>query len=168
MIRIPRDEILEKLVAAERDDRPRSYSDEKMPGCDHWARVVLLERLTYLRQMARFGDGSAHEVLRDYPGHTAHLFVKLRSGDAELHSDFASLIVLLDGSATLVTGGAIHRAKTIAPQETTGPSVNGGIEKQVRSGDVVHVAAGSPYQFLLFCEKPISYLQLKIREIAEG
>jgi mannose-6-phosphate isomerase-like protein (cupin superfamily) len=168
VIRIPRDEILEKLVAAERDAPPRSYSDEQMPGCDHWARVVLLERVAYLRQMARFGDGSANEVLRDYPGHAAHLFVKLRSGDAQSHSQFASLIVVLDGSATLVTGGTIDRAKTIAPQETTGPSIKHGIEKHVRSGDVVHVAAGTPYQFLLFGEKPISYLQLKIREIAEG
>jgi len=166
VIRIPRDEILERLIAGERDGLTRSHSDEETPGCDHWARVVLLERVAYLREMARFGDGSANEVLRDYPGHAAHLFVKLRSGGAELHSEFALLIVILDGSARMVTGDTIDCATDIAPAET-GATIKDGIERHVRTGDVVHVAAGTPYQFLLSGERPISYLQLKIRESAE-
>lgn len=166
MIRIPRDEILEWLVAGEWDRPARSYSDEEELRGDHWARVVLLERIAYLRQMARFGEGAASEILRDYPGHAAHLFVKLRSGEVEMHSEFASLIVVLDGVGTIVTGGTIEQAKIIAPGETTGSAIRGGIERQVRNGDVVHIDTGMPYQFLLSGEKPISYLRMKIREIA--
>jgi mannose-6-phosphate isomerase-like protein (cupin superfamily) len=168
VIRIPRDEILERLLAGERDRPARARSDDEKPDCDHWARVVLLERVAYLRLMARFGEGTASDVLRNYPNHTAHLFVKLRSGNAEMHSEFASLIVVLDGVAQLVSGGAIENAETVAPGEITGSAIKGGIERQVRSGDVVHIAAGTPYQFLLSGEKPISYLQLKIRETVES
>lgn len=168
MIRIPSDELLERLVAGERDRPARSRTDDERPACDHWARVVLLERIAYLRQMARFGEGAASEVLREYPGHAAHLVVKLRSGEAQLPSEFASLILVLDGSAVIVTGGALECAKRIAQGETTGSSIKGGIERQVRCGDVVHIGAGMPYQFLLSGEKPISYLEMKIREMEEG
>jgi mannose-6-phosphate isomerase-like protein (cupin superfamily) len=169
VIRIPRDEIFERLVAGEQDRPARSHrhdEDERL-ACDHWARVVLLERIAYLRQMARFGQGTAGEMLRDYPGHDTHLCVRLRSGEVEMHSEFASIIVVLDGAGAIVTGATIERAKIIAPGETTGSAIKGGIERPVRTGDVVHIGAGMPYRFLLSGEESISYLQINIREIAE-
>lgn len=163
-MRIPRDEILERLTAGERGGQRRERCDDETPACDHWARVVLLERVAYLGQMARFGEGTATDVLREYAGHSAHLFVKLRSGEAEQHSTHASLIFVLDGVAQVVTGGAIEKARAGGSGEITGAVIRGGNVRQVRPGDVLHIRAGMPYQFLLSGERSISYLQLKIRE----
>jgi len=40
---------------------------------DHWSPAILLERGAYLKKMAKFGDGSASETLREYPQHFAML-----------------------------------------------------------------------------------------------
>lgn len=167
-MRIPRDEILERLMAGERGGQRRERCDDETPVCDHWARVVLLERISYLRQMARFGEGAAADVLREYPGHSAHLLVKLRSGEVEQHSAYASLILVLEGVAQVVTGGTIESARAIGPGEITGAAIRGGNERQVRSGDILHIGAGTPYQFLLSGDRSISYLQVKISSTAVG
>ncbi len=72
--------------------------------------------------------------------------------------------VVLSGAATLVTGGTVVKAHTIAPGETRGDSIEGGHAQELRQGDVVHVAAGTPHQFLVSGEKTITSLVLKIQE----
>jgi mannose-6-phosphate isomerase-like protein (cupin superfamily) len=74
---------------------------------DHWSPAVLLERATTLREFARQGDGAASETLREYPGHCAMLLFRSRDGAAEVHENFADVFYVLDGHATLVTGGAV-------------------------------------------------------------
>jgi hypothetical protein len=71
---------------------------------DHWSPVILLERVAYLRKMARFGDGSASEMLKEFPQHCAMLSFRSRSGEAEIHENFADLFVVIEGKAILVTG----------------------------------------------------------------
>ena len=71
---------------------------------DHWSHAVLLERGAYLRKMAKFGDGSASETLKEYPQHAAMLSFRSRSGEAEIHERFADLFIVLSGAATLVDG----------------------------------------------------------------
>ncbi len=59
---------------------------------DHWSPAILLERAAYLRKLARFGDGSASETLREYPQHRAMLSFRSRDGEAEVHQNFAGLL----------------------------------------------------------------------------
>jgi hypothetical protein len=49
---------------------------QKRSPIDHWTPAVLLERAAYLKKMARYGDGSASETLRDYPQHAATVTLK--------------------------------------------------------------------------------------------
>lgn len=133
---------------------------------DHWSQVILLERAAYLRQMARFGDGSASETLKEYPQHRAMLSFRSRSGEAEVHEKFADLFVVIGGKATLVTGGVVAGARTIAPGETRGDSISGGMEQALRAGDVAHVAAGVPHQMLLAGDNTITCLVMKVEEAA--
>jgi hypothetical protein len=76
-------------------------------------------------------------------------------------------VMVLDGRATLVTGGILEKEKRTAPGERTGSGISGGSNAELRGGDVVHVAAGIPHQLLVPGEKAFSYLTLKIREIKE-
>jgi hypothetical protein len=74
---------------------------------------------------------------------------------------------VLEGRATLVTGGEIEKPRKTGPGETTGAGIAGGTMREVRAGDVVHVAGGIPVQALVAGEKAFSCLVMRIREIQD-
>ena len=131
---------------------------------DHWSPAVLLERAAYLRQMAKHGDGSAGETLKEFPQHFAMLSFRSRDGEAEIHQNFADLFYVVGGSATLVTGGTVAGARTVGPGETRGDSIEGGTRLELRVGDVAHVPAGLPHQMQVASDKSITCFVLKIQE----
>lgn len=153
---ILRDETLDEI-----GPRP---AGEKNP-VDHWSSAVLLERAAYLRKLAKHGDGSASETLKEYPQHCAMLSFRSRDGEAEVHERFADVFCVLAGKATLVTGGNVSRARTVAPGETRGASIEDGTRQMLRAGDVAHVPAGTPHQMLVRSEDTITCLVMKMQEI---
>jgi mannose-6-phosphate isomerase-like protein (cupin superfamily) len=132
---------------------------------DHWSPAVLLERAAYLRKLAKHGDGSASETLKEYPQHYAMLSFRSRDGEVEVHEKFADLFCVLAGKATLVTGGVVNGARTVAPGETRGVSIEGGARQTLRAGDVAHVPAGTPHQMLVKAEDTITCLVMKVQEV---
>ena len=160
--------ILERLIAAEQLPPERRQRDARETEGDHWSHPVLLERANYLRKMARAGDGSSSETLREYEGHAMMLSVRLRSGIAEFHQRFADLFIVLDGKATLVTGGTIAGAKETGPGEIRGKEVQGGVCRELRAGDVAYVPAATPHQMLLSGDKGFVALVMKIEQKQEG
>lgn len=140
---------------------PRDRSEKAL---DHYSSPVLLERAAYLRKLAKLGDGSASDTLKEYPQHSTMLSVRIRSGIAELHEDFADLFIVLEGRATLVTGGTVEDPKTVGPGEIRGSRVMGGSRQELRAGDVAHVAAGTPHQMLLAGDKTLTCMVVKILE----
>lgn len=164
-----KDEILDRLVfsegAVEAYTRPENHRTE--PAGDHWPRPVLLERSAYLRKLARFGEGSETETIREFPGYSMILMVLLRSSDAAIHEQFAHLLTVLDGHATLALGGTLEREKRISPQELRGTAIIGGVRRELRTGDVVNVPAGIPYQLLLAGEKTLSCLVVRVKQMDE-
>jgi len=153
-------EILKDMNLDEVAPKPRG---PKNP-VDHWTPPLLLERAAILRKMAKHGDGSASETLREYPQHFAMLSFRSRSGEVEVHERFADLFVVLAGAATLVTGGTVTGARIIAPGETRGESIAGGTPQKLRPGDVAHVPAGTPHQMLLKGDETITSLVMKVQE----
>jgi mannose-6-phosphate isomerase-like protein (cupin superfamily) len=133
---------------------------------DHWSPAVLLERAAYLRKLAKHGDGSASETLKEYQQHCAMLSFRSRDGEAEVHEKFADLFCVLAGKATLLTGGVVNGAWTVAPGETRGTSIEGGARQTMRAGDFAHVPAGTPHQMLVKTEDTIACLVMKVREVA--
>ena len=148
-----------EVVPREPKSRPRK---DAPPHSDHWPLAILLERAGYLRKLARAGDGQASETLKEYPRHATMLSFRARDGVAELHENFADLFCVLDGRATLVTGGTMVGAQTIAPGEIRGVSIEGGVRQELRAGDVAHVPAGVPHQMLVPAEKTFTGFVVKI------
>jgi len=74
---------------------------------------------------------------------------------------------VLAGVATLVVGGTVVGLRSVGPGETRGESIEGGLHQNLRVGDVAHVPAGTPHQFLLQGDKTVTSLVMKIREVAE-
>jgi hypothetical protein len=84
--------------------------------------------------MAKHGDGSASETLKEYPQHFAMLSFRSRSGEVEVHERFADLFCRAAGAATLVTGGTVTGARIVAPGETRGESIEGGTRQKSAAG----------------------------------
>ena len=136
---------------------------QAMPS-DHWTREKLLNRAQNLRQVAAQGDGSASETLEKYPHHYTMLAFRGRNGGGEIHQNFADMFTILDGHATLITGGEVINTKTTAPGEIRGSSVRGGARQELKGGDVVHIPAGTPHQMLVAEGKSVTYFVVKIEE----
>jgi len=153
-------EILKDMNLDEVAPKPRA---PKNP-VDHWTPPLLLERAAVLRKMAKHGDGSASETLREYPQHFAMLSFRSRSGEVEVHERFADLFVVLAGAATLVTGGTVTGARIVAPGETRGDAIEGGASQELRAGDLAHVPAGRPHRMLVAGGQTFTSFVVKIQE----
>jgi mannose-6-phosphate isomerase-like protein (cupin superfamily) len=157
------DEFAKKLLSEVNLDEipPRA---KNRPPADHWLPAVLLERASYLRKMAKYGDGSASETIREFPHYTAELSFRSRTSDAEVHEDYTCLFHVLAGVAVLVTGGTVDRARWAGSGELRGSTIENGARQELRQGDIAHVPAGIPHQFLISGDKSVTCLIVKIQE----
>lgn len=94
-----------------------------------------------------------------YMVHASH---RDKAGMVEVHEQDADIIYVLDGSATLVTGGEIVEGKTIAPGEIRGAEIKGGETRLISKGDVIVVPAGTPHWFKEV-PGPLNYYVVKAR-----
>ena len=131
---------------------------------EHWSKAQLLERAKHLQEQAAKGDGSASETLEKYPHHYTMLAFRQKSGGGELHQNFADMFVILDGHATVVTGGSVVEQKTVSPGEIRGKSVEGGTRQEVKAGDLVHIPAGTPHQTVVADGETVTYFVVKVEE----
>ena len=161
-------EILKELLGTEREIpqlvRKAKQQKDEPPHADHWSAAVLMERAAYLRKLAKHSDGQASETLKEYPGHATMLSLRGRDGVAELHESFADIFYVLEGRATLVTGGTVVGAETVAQGEVRGSAIDGGTRMELRAGDVAHVPAGVPHQMLVPGDKTFTSFVVKIEQ----
>jgi len=83
-------------------------------------------------------------VDRNYMVHTSR---RDKPGLAEVHSLDTDIIYVLQGSATLVTGGTAVGAKEIAPDEIRGSRIDGGVTRELSKGEVIIVPNNTPHWF---------------------
>jgi glc operon protein GlcG len=94
---------------------------------------------------AGFEKGSV--LFNQGESYMVHASRREKPGMAEIHTEDADIVYVLDGTATLVTGGAAIDAKVTEPGELRGSAINGGETRQLRKGDVIIVPAGVPHWF---------------------
>lgn len=70
-----------------------------------------------------------------------------KPGMAEVHTRDADIVYVLEGTATVVTGGKAVGTSNIAPDEIRGASIEGGQQRHLQKGDVMIVPAGVPHWF---------------------
>ncbi len=85
--------------------------------------------------------------LLEAAGYKVHASRRVEPGQAEIHTLDTDVIYVVDGSATLVTGGKAIDAKEIAPNEIRGAKIEGGQEHQITKGEVIIIPNGVPHQF---------------------
>jgi mannose-6-phosphate isomerase-like protein (cupin superfamily) len=69
------------------------------------------------------------------------------AGEAEVHERDTDILYVLEGEATLVTGGRVEGGRRIAPGEIRGPRIDGGARRALAPGQIVVVPNGTPHWF---------------------
>ncbi len=108
--------------------------------------------------------GIATATLEQFPGHLVMLAVRTKNGRAEMHARDNDIIFVIDGEATILTGGTIVDPKEIAPQETRGTKLEGAVPTNLKKGDVMHISPGVPHQTIVGPDKAFTYYVVKVTE----
>ena len=85
-------------------------------------------------------------------------------GQAELHEHESDLYMVVDGEATLVSGGTMLDRKPKTAGEFVGSGISNGQTQKLRKGDVVHIAPNVPHQLKVSSGQTFSYFVQKVKE----
>src|SRR5215469_10133920 len=83
------------------------------------------------------------------------------AGQVEVHDKESDVIYVVDGEATLVTGGKMVGGKVTAPGQSRGTDIEGGHAQRLSKGDVIVIPAGIPHWFKEVPQS-ISYYVVKV------
>jgi mannose-6-phosphate isomerase-like protein (cupin superfamily) len=108
--------------------------------------------------------GSGGSTIGDYGSHKFMLSERTANGGAEIHAHFDDVMFVLDGKATLVTGGEVIDPHSHSDGETSGSGIRNGVTQSVGPGDVIHIPAGIPHQLLIAPGVTYSAFVIKIKE----
>jgi glc operon protein GlcG len=124
-----------------------SRGEPGQPGSSPFAKATPTTTATFIdakRVAAAFAKG---QPLLETAGYKVHASRRVEPGQAEIHTLDTDVVYVVDGSATLVTGGKAIDTKEIAPNEIRGTKVEGGEEHHITKGDVIVIPNGVPHQF---------------------
>jgi mannose-6-phosphate isomerase-like protein (cupin superfamily) len=86
---------------------------------------------------------------------------RAENGHVEVHDKETDVFYVVDGEATLVTGGKMLGGKITSPGQWLGDSIEGGEDHQMQKGDVIVIPAGIPHWFKSV-PHTVSYFVVKV------
>lgn len=110
-----------------------------------------------------FAKGAVLYNVGDYQVHTSR---RDAPGKAEVHTLDTDIFHVLEGEATLVTGGTLVEPQTVEAHEIRGASIQGGQTRRIVKGDVVVIPQGTPHWFKEI-RGPVLYMAVKVRAAGE-
>ena len=128
-------------------------------GTKVWSSADLMKRLSTAKTDSHKITGTS---LESFNGYRLSVFKREANGLPELHQKVDDVFVVESGEAILVTGGTITGAKSAAPNEVRGQSIQGGTKRKLATGDFVRIPANVPHQFLVDEGKQITYAVMKV------
>jgi mannose-6-phosphate isomerase-like protein (cupin superfamily) len=113
-------------------------------------------------ELARKGGRFAARDLEKYGNHYTMLAYRAATGSSEIHEHEIDIFFITAGEASIVTGGRMIGGHATKPGELRGSSIDGGIKRLLKTGDVIHIPAGVPHQMLITPGKSITYFVVKV------
>ena len=83
-------------------------------------------------------------------------------GKSELHASFTDVWYVIEGAATLITGGTMRDGSETAPGETRGRGINDGNSRRIHKGDYAVIPAGTPHWISKVDGKEFLYIVVKV------
>lgn len=87
------------------------------------------------------------EPILELGGYDGHLEYRASVGNAALHETEAELFYVIDGSATLTTGGKLVNEKRADAANLNGSAIEGGTPRKIAKGDWILVPENTPHWF---------------------
>lgn len=81
-------------------------------------------------------------------------------GEAEVHLSDTDIFYVLQGQATVVTGGEVVQPRSLSTTEVRGTHLTGGEERRLGKGDVITIPRGVPHWFKQV-DAPFTYYVVK-------
>jgi glc operon protein GlcG len=81
-------------------------------------------------------------------------------GEAEVHLSDTDIFYVLQGQATVVTGGQVVQPRNLSATEVRGSVLSGGEERRLGKGDVITIPRGVPHWFKQV-DAPFTYYVVK-------
>ena len=146
--------------AAQDDEIAQAVADAfaSAPATAMMATPAAVEALASAEVTAAFKAG---RPLLENGQFKIHASRREAAGMAEVHTRDTDIVYVLDGSATLVTGGTVVDGATTAMDEIRGAAISGGETRQLTKGDVVVVPNGVPHWFKQV-NGPLLYYVVKV------
>jgi mannose-6-phosphate isomerase-like protein (cupin superfamily) len=104
----------------------------------------------------------ATQTLANLNGNNAMMVHREATGEAELHENAADFMIVVDGEANVVLGGAIPDGKSTGPGEIRGTTIDGGKTYAIEPGDIVNIPAKTPHQVVIAPGKQVTCFLLKV------
>jgi glc operon protein GlcG len=106
----------------------------------------------------KFREGG---LLLDTSGYKIDAGRRVEPGDVEYHEHVVDVMHVVQGTATVLTGGEMRDAHEVAPGELRAPAVQGGERHELHEGDVLAIPNGVPHQFVDVSD-PFLYFVVKV------
>ena len=88
---------------------------------------------------------------------------RVEPGEVEFHAHAVDVMHVVQGTATVVTGGTMRNAREVAPGELRARAVDGGTAHELSEGDVLAIPSGVPHQFTAVSD-PFLYFVVKVED----
>jgi mannose-6-phosphate isomerase-like protein (cupin superfamily) len=85
-----------------------------------------------------------------------------KAGEVEVHGKTNHVFIIVEGEATLVTGGTLVNSRETGPDQWRAPSVQGGTTYHLTKGDVITIPATTPHWFKEVPTGTIAYYAVNI------
>jgi mannose-6-phosphate isomerase-like protein (cupin superfamily) len=111
----------------------------------------------------RKGDApvTAEPILLLAP-YRAQLEYRPVNAPAAVHTEDAELMVVLQGTGNIITGGTLVDGKQVNAYNLSGPSISGGQDHNVVKGDMVLIPANTPHQVVPAGGAPIVLMTMHV------
>jgi uncharacterized protein GlcG (DUF336 family) len=124
-------------------------SNRSANGAEHFPAAAVEER---------FRTGG---LLLDELGYKIDAGRREAPGEVEYHEHAVDVMHVVQGTATVVTGGSMVDPREVAPGELRAAKVDGGDPHELREGDVFAIPNGVPHQFTEVSD-PFLYFVVKV------
>jgi glc operon protein GlcG len=108
----------------------------------------------------KFAEGG---LLLDIDGYKLDAGRRTAPGEVEYHERFVDVMHVVQGTATVVTGGELVEPREVAPGELRATAVDGGSAHELSEGDVLAIPSGVPHQFAEVSD-PFLYFVVKVED----
>jgi mannose-6-phosphate isomerase-like protein (cupin superfamily) len=112
-----------------------------------YASAADVEALLAKAKAARKDQPTVSERILQLPPYNANLEYRASVGPAAVHETEAEIFYVIEGSATMMTGGKLVNEKRTNAANLTGTAIEGGTSRAVAKGDFIIVPEKTPHWF---------------------